>query len=149
MKALLYRTVLAFCLIGASAGLYTGGSVYAQSGAFLEGTNLCVATSFWFSDAYYRAGAKNRAAIEPYLVLFTGLDTPQDVTVTLRPSGNPIVHIVQLPPRQRLVIDLGVLVNRLDVEFAVEVDFQGLGHADLKLTSNGAVTPVTGLALCR
>jgi hypothetical protein len=112
---------------------------------------VCTQLVVWFADGFARAPRKNAASIEPVLVVYNGQLSAQDATITLRPAagGTPTVRIQTIPAQRRITVDLFTLLGRVDADFAVEVEFQGFGTADLKMWSGGHATPSQGLPLCR
>jgi hypothetical protein len=125
-----------------------GVLLHAQTSTFLEGTAQCRAVSVWFADGYSRGPFKNQATVQPMLVLFA--EVPQTAMVTLhRTAGGPLVHAVAVDAQRRTVVDLYELLGRTDATFSVDVRFDGIGAADLKMWTNGIGTSSQGLALCR
>jgi hypothetical protein len=123
--------------------------VIAQEPTTIEAAT-CTRIVIWFADGFARAPRKGVASTEPYLVVYNGQSSAQDVTITVRRNGlEPIVRVITVSPQRRQTVDLYTLVGRIDTDFAVEVEFAGFGTADLKMWSAGQATPSLGLPLCR
>jgi hypothetical protein len=139
---------LVACLLLLIAGVV---HVRAQTTApYLEGTSTCPTVLVWFADAAYRRPSKNSTGLSPQLVLFNGDTVDQAVTVRVSSALGVVSQVYAVAAKARKVVDVGTeLLGGRSADLSLEVEFAGLGMADLKVWSGSTAITVVPLTLCR